>query len=238
MGRTPRSTSFAGMPLTGSASRSMTAGVFLKNSSHCRTFVAIALWLSITPFGRPVVPDEYGNAATVVRPSKFWSSGGRVVFVENGSAPPTASTGQSGSPRQWTVTPPSAAACSQTSLNIGMVTTDVAPASLIWCASSRGPYVGFDVDTRLPPAMAPWKPTANSGQFGKCSNNVPLAILEAAAATRSGNSPYVSDRPDAAHVTAALSLNDASFAKHASTLSSTNRARFFVTVSTLPNADV
>jgi hypothetical protein len=88
--------------------------------------------VSITPFGWPVVPLEYGSAATSVRGSTSGSpSIGSLSMIDAIVVMPSASPATQISSR-----PTRPAASRATSSACGIVTRNRAPASLSWNATS------------------------------------------------------------------------------------------------------
>ena len=83
-------------------------------------------WVSITPFARPVVPDEYGRTTTSSRSTGTCSASGAPASEAIEAWP-------SASPMTYTsLTAESAMAAVAVSRNIGIVTSRVAPESTSW----------------------------------------------------------------------------------------------------------
>ncbi len=107
-------------------------------SSNCTRFATRLRWVSITPFGRPVVPLEYGSAATASGSTATGASGGPSSSAPKGT---TVSGAPSGTSPITTMrrTSLSAAAARAVSRNGATVTRIWAPASPSWNAVSSGP---------------------------------------------------------------------------------------------------
>ena len=116
--------------------------------------------VSMTPFARPVVPEEYGSTTTSSRSTGTCSASG---------APPSEAIDAypSASPMTYTsLTAESAIAAVAVSRNIGIVTRRVAPESTSWWCTSPDVYVGLTVVTTPPASATAWKMTPYSGQLG------------------------------------------------------------------------
>ena len=113
-------------------------------------FAARLPWVSITPFGKPVVPLEYGSAARSPGPVGSGANSG-----PRSSSVPT---------RRTRASPAASATAGASSAD---VTTNRARASPSCLAISAGVSAGFTGVTTPPRSSAAWKTTANSGMFGK-----------------------------------------------------------------------
>mmetsp|Transcript_34689 Transcript_34689/g.107284 ORF Transcript_34689/g.107284 Transcript_34689/m.107284 type:complete len:302 (-) Transcript_34689:2381-3286(-) len=190
------------------------------NSYVCSRFATKFACVNITPFGRPVVPDEYGSAAkdsdasnsidasTGLPPTAVRAA--RSSEKSEGADGPAgaAETNDAASPSTEIVAavPARSTASDTVSSNGAIVSTWRAFASLIWCASSRALYSGFDVETTPPSASAAWNATGKSTQFGAWIRRVEpgpngpsagaVSSAAAAALTRGPKSPYVSVWPE------------------------------------------
>ncbi len=97
----------------------------------CTTLATRLWWVSITPFERPVVPDEYGSATRSSAETGTCSASGGPNSAVRELAP-------SASPiTTISVTFVSAAAARTVSRSAGTVTTSVASASTSWWCTSR-----------------------------------------------------------------------------------------------------
>ncbi len=98
------------------------------SATVCRMFAVRFWWLSMTPFGRPVVPLEYGSTAT-----------SRVGSNVTGAGSPAAAAAMSQIPSSSMMRAPSIPACASftTGTSGPSVNTSFAPASCSWCSTSR-----------------------------------------------------------------------------------------------------
>ncbi|BAT04524.1 Os08g0245301 [Oryza sativa Japonica Group] len=136
-------------------------------STCCATLVLRLRCVSITPLGRPVVPDEYGSATT--------SSGSNTFSSSSSPASGDASSSDMRSSQKWRQ--PSRRSSMRTtvrapwewegSLSAAMdsVMTTVAPAAASWLSISCGVDIGFAVVTAAPTRDAAKKDSTNSGEF-------------------------------------------------------------------------
>jgi hypothetical protein len=135
----------------GATARTVSSGPSPSTASFCASWATAARCVISTPLGNPVVPLEYGSRTT--------SSG---ATSTSAGAPPPA---RSPNPRTAS-TPAARAASAARSANGGTVTTNRAPESRSWVASSPAVYSGLAVVTAPPVIAAPRTATTNSGTFG------------------------------------------------------------------------
>lgn len=141
--------------------------VSCKSMHSCDTM----FWcVSMTPFGKPVVPLEYGIAHT----SSFGFTG-----TLSGKAEPSSSNSASkgsqpsASPiTKTSFTPFSAAAIFALSAIAGTVRMYFAPESFSWYEISFSVKVGFNVVTIPPREMTPKNTMGNSGTLGRYRANM------------------------------------------------------------------
>ncbi len=164
-------------------------------------------WVSITPFGRPVVPEEYGNTTTSAAGSIRTSGGSSSSAIDSSEREPSAvpsivtrSIGRA----------VSRIAARALSASAAAATSSLAPESSSWCAISWLVFAGLTGVTAAPSRTIAWNTTPNSGEFGALSATTspfatPSAARPAAARrTRSSSSPYVSTKPVALSTSAGL----------------------------------
>ena len=123
-------------------------------------FATSAACVSSTAFGSPVVPLDESMTAT-----SRWS--GR----DAGGAPAAAiSSSNDGSPSTITSSTPACAAASRATSASGPTVITLRARVRRSCAASS-PHVksGLAGDTAPPARRPPWRTSANSGMFGRCS---------------------------------------------------------------------
>ena len=103
-------------------------------STHCRHWSILATrlrWLSITPLGNPVVPEEYGSTRICSsRSTGACASSGAPISALSGVTPSASPITTSSFTRVPTM------AARAVSRNSGMVISISAPESFIWCVTS------------------------------------------------------------------------------------------------------
>src|SRR3954451_23892706 len=165
--------------------------------------------VSITPFGRPVVPLEYGSA-TRSPGSAASGSGAFACAVRSSSKAASPSTRTSSAP-----------ASRARAANGSATTASRAPALRSWKPISSAVYAGLTVVTTAPSAATAWKTTAYTGAFGAHSATtsprpIPRSASPAASDRTWARRPaYVSVAPVAPSISAGRS-------PRASACSSTN----------------
>src|SRR3954447_7265324 len=165
--------------------------------------------VSITPFGRPVVPLEYGSATR---------SPGSAASGSGASASAVRRWSNAASPSTRTSSAPASRA---RAANGSATTASLAPALRSWKRISSAVYAGFTVVTTAPSAATAWNTTAYTGAFGAHSATtsrrpIPRPARPAASErTWRTSPPYVSVSPVAPSISAGRS-------PRASACSSTN----------------
>ncbi|VXB72337.1 hypothetical protein MICRO8M_50088 [Microbacterium sp. 8M] len=131
----------------------------------CATFAMRLRCVSMTPLGRPVVPDEYGSTATCVAGSNDTSGAGRP------SASRSRNDGCPSAPSRtmrWSAGRPSCSAAARACGSSGLtVMSQAAEASLSWFAISSAVYSALIVVAVAPARRIPWNTVANAGTFGQ-----------------------------------------------------------------------
>src|SRR6478735_2885208 len=148
----------------GSTASTRSSAVRSMFGTHCCTFATRLRWLSMTPLGMPVVPEEYGSTATWVAGSKLTSGAGLCsVSRSRRFGCPSAPS----STMRWSSAMPTAAAAALAWGSSGeTVMSHVAPASFSCFSISPGVYIELIVVTVAPARRMPWNTVANAGTLG------------------------------------------------------------------------
>lgn len=127
------------------------------SGSSCARLVAIDVWVSITPLGTPVVPEEYGSAATSSSGSMSTSGTGPVETRKDWSERIPSPSGPSGGWSQTNISsmPPASSAAARAAGSSGdTVTIQRAEESRSCFANSSGVASGWTVVTEAPARVA------------------------------------------------------------------------------------
>ena len=116
-------------------------------------------WVSITPFGNPVVPLEYGITATA---SGATATAGGVALPPSSAANDSA---PGASPNE--ITGSSGATARIASTNGAAVITSFGEPTLKYLTSSSRVASGLTIIATAPAAITPWYASATSGRFGQ-----------------------------------------------------------------------
>ena len=119
--------------------------------------------VSITPFGNPVVPEEYGNTTTSVAGSISTAGGSASSAMDSSERTPSAAPSIVTSSIGLAV---SRIAARALSASAAAATRTFAPESSSWCAISWLVFAGLAGVTTAPSRTIAWKATAKSGEFG------------------------------------------------------------------------
>ncbi|KAJ6812239.1 putative 4-coumarate--CoA ligase 2 [Iris pallida] len=120
-------------------------------STCCARFDTTLRWVSTTPFGSPVVPEENGTTTASSGPTSASCSAGSSSSAERSSSAVITATSASLS-AYW-----------------GCVTTSLAPERRSWVAISWGVQKGLAVVEAAPSMEMPRTAKANSGQLWRRS---------------------------------------------------------------------
>lgn len=138
----------------GSTARMRSPGPMGMTGVSWARLVAMEAWVSMTPLGTPVVPEEYGRAATS-RPGSMSISGTGSVEPRKSWSDRTPSLSSARSQTKISAIPPASSAAARAEASSGeTVTIHRADESLSCFANSSGVASGCTVVTEAPARVA------------------------------------------------------------------------------------